>query len=100
MEYWKALEVGPCKAGLKFDEFINDGIFRATFTAATKNASGPTVSQALRDMDNIREFLSGMAVIALCDAPWVPIFIAVRFMLHPALGLVSLGGAIVIFILA
>jgi PrtD family type I secretion system ABC transporter len=88
------------RAGLKFDEYINDRVFRATFTAATRNASGPQVSQAIRDMDNVREFVSGMAVIALCDAPWVPIFIVVGFLLHPLLGFVSLAGAIVILVLA
>ncbi|MDC0400179.1 type I secretion system permease/ATPase [Alphaproteobacteria bacterium] len=88
------------RAGLKFDEFISDRVFRATFEIARKNSGSSTASQALRDMDNVREFVSGMAVVALCDAPWVPIFIAIGFFLHPALGFVSLGGAIIIFILA
>ncbi len=88
------------RAGLKFDEFISDKVFRATFEVARKNPGASNAPQALRDMDNIREFVSGMAVVALCDAPWVPIFIAIGFVLHPALGFVSLGGAIIIFILA
>ena len=48
----------------------------------------------LNDLDLVRNFIAGGAVIALCDAPWVPIFVAVGFILHPILGFVSLAGAI------
>ena len=36
----------------------------------------------------------------ILDAPWTPIFIAVIFMMHTALGWLSLGGAMVLFALA
>ena len=54
----------------------------------------------LQDMHVIRQFLTGGAIVALCDAPWVPIFIAVGFIFHPILGFISLFGAIIIFVLA
>ncbi len=87
------------RTGLKFDEILNDKTFRAVFRRSVQQPRNAT-PQALRDMDSVREFLSGGAVIAICDAPWVPIFIAVGFLLHPLLGTVSLFGAIVIFLLA
>ncbi|MEO9901164.1 type I secretion system permease/ATPase [Nisaea sp.] len=87
------------RTGLKFDEILNDRLFRAVFRGSVRNPAMGT-GQALRDMDMVREFISGGAIIALCDAPWVPIFIFAGFLLHPVLGLISLGGAIIIFALA
>jgi ATP-binding cassette subfamily C protein/ATP-binding cassette subfamily C protein EexD len=88
------------KTGLRFDESVSDSLYRTVFKSSLRSANGTENVQALRDLNNLREFLSGSPIIAICDAPWVPIFIATGFFLHPVLGLVSLGGAIVIFILA
>jgi PrtD family type I secretion system ABC transporter len=87
------------RAGLQVDEKLGLPVFQAIFKRSIR-AQGGSSTQALRDLDTLREFLSGGAIIAFCDAPWVPIFIAVGFLLHPVLGLVSLGGAIIIFALA
>jgi ATP-binding cassette, subfamily C, bacterial len=57
-------------------------------------------SQALRDLDTIREFLTGAGLISFCDAPWVPIFVTGCFMLHPWYGVVATAGAALIFIFA
>ena len=53
----------------------------------------------LSDLNHLRTFLTGYAVFAVLDAPWVPIFIAVTVMLHPMLALVVLAGAIAMVIL-
>ena len=44
--------------------------------------------------------MAGPAIVAFCDAPWVPVFIAVCFILHPYLGFVALLGAVIVFALA
>ena len=54
----------------------------------------------LSDLNHLRTFLTGYAIFAVLDAPWVPIFIVVTVMLHPLLAMVSLGGAIVMVILS
>ena len=53
----------------------------------------------LSDLNHLRTFLTGYAVFAVLDAPWVPIFIIVTMMLHPLLALVALVGAIALVIL-
>ena len=87
------------RSGLKFDEHMNQTVFRAIFRSSVQS-NRDSSAQALRDMDMVREFISGGAIVAFCDAPWVPVFVAAGFLLHPALGLISLGGAIIIFLLA
>ena len=87
------------RTGLKLDEYLNERVFRVIFKSST-GGSADTSAQSLRDADTIREFFSGGAIIAFCDAPWVPLFIIAGFLLHPWLGMVSLGGTILIFIIA
>ncbi|MCP5155358.1 MAG: type I secretion system permease/ATPase [Ectothiorhodospiraceae bacterium] len=57
-------------------------------------------AQGLRDLASVRNYLSGPAVFALFDAPFVPVFLAVVFFVHPLLGWVSVGGALALFALA
>jgi ATP-binding cassette, subfamily C, bacterial len=54
-------------------------------------------TQALRDLDTIREFLTGTGLITFCDAPWVPIFVFGCFILHPWYGYIATAGAMLIF---
>ena len=54
-------------------------------------------TQALRDLDTIREFLTGTGLISFCDAPWVPIFVVGCFILHPWYGYIATAGATLIF---
>jgi PrtD family type I secretion system ABC transporter len=56
--------------------------------------------QGLRDLMQVRGFVSSPTVLPLLDMPWVPIRLALVFMLHPLLGLVAVGGVVVLFGLA
>jgi ATP-binding cassette subfamily C protein len=50
--------------------------------------------QPMRDFDTLRQALTGPVLLAICDAPWAPIYIIVSAIIHPALGLLVLvGGA-------
>ena len=87
------------RTGVKFNNVLAPTLFDTVFKHAIK-VSGGAQGQALRDMDTIREVLSGSGILAFCDAPWVPIFLAGCFLIHPWLGYLSLAGAVLIFILA
>ncbi len=87
------------RTGIKFDELISDSVFKSVFSEAVARQGNATVGP-LRDIETIRNFISGGPIIAFCDAPWVPIFIAVIFLIHPVLGTIALFGALLIFTLA
>ena len=80
------------RAGLMFDERIAEPVFEAIHRGNVRMPSGGFV-QCLRDMDTLREFLTGSGLIALCDAPWFPIFVFACFLLHPWFGFIALFGS-------
>ena len=54
----------------------------------------------LRDVGAIRAFLTGPGIVALFDAPWVPIFVLIIWLFHPLLGGIALAGALLLFSIA
>ncbi len=54
---------------------------------------GRAETDRLRDIAQLRAFLSGPGVQALFDAPWLPLYLLVITALHPLLGLVAALGA-------
>ena len=60
----------------------------------------PVGAQSLRDLSQIRGFLAGPGVNAIFDAPWVPIFITVVWVMHPLLGGIALVAAVILFLIA
>ncbi len=68
--------------------------------AAAAEVKPLNASQGLRDLTSIRQFLSGQTFAAILDAPWSLIFTLLLFMLHPAIGLFTVCGAIALIALA
>ncbi len=57
-------------------------------------------AEPLRDISQIQNFISTQGLTAFFDAPWVPIFVALIWVLHPMLGLVAFSSAVVLFLLS
>ena len=53
-----------------------------------------------RDVDNLRAFLGSQGPMALFDMPWMPIYVLFVYLLHPLLGALTLGGAVILVFLA
>lgn len=52
--------------------------------------------QPLRDIDQIRNFLSSPGPLALLDLPWIPFYIAACFLLHYWIGVAAMAGACIL----
>ncbi len=87
------------RTGVIFDDVLSGPVLQTAFRGYVRRP-GAAYSQAPRDVDAMREFVTGAGILAFCDAPWVPVFIAVCFMMHFWVGVVALVGALVIFVLA
>ena len=60
----------------------------------------PSGTQALRDLETVRGFIGGAAILGLFDLPWIPFYVALVFALHPVLGWLTLAGAGVVTVVA
>lgn len=57
-------------------------------------------SQPVGDLNTVRQFISSPFVLTLFDMPWMPIYLALVYLLHPMLGHIALGAVIILFIVA
>jgi PrtD family type I secretion system ABC transporter len=86
------------RAGVEIDQRLGPRIFRASLR---RTLSQPGVSSpALRELDNIRQFVSGSGPLTFFDAPWTPVYLLVVFMLHWALGIAAMIGALALVAVA
>lgn len=87
------------RAGVLFDKSVNEEVFDAVHRT---NLISPTArnTQALRDIDTVREFYTGSGIIAFCDVPWIPIYVATAFLLNPLFGVFAITGILVVLLLA
>jgi ATP-binding cassette subfamily C protein len=63
------------------------------------SSSNQEALQPFRQLEALRGFLAGAGPIALFDMPWMPVYLAVCFLLHVWIGLLTLGGAVVLILL-
>lgn len=87
------------RGGIRFESSVRSHIFATVLSGALGSRAGAEV-QAFRDVDTVREFLTGSGLIAFCDAPWVPVFVFACFVLHPIFGYLAIASGIIIFLLA
>ncbi|WP_207478303.1 type I secretion system permease/ATPase [Arenibaculum pallidiluteum] len=59
-----------------------------TLSGGRRNAA-----QAMRDLNDLRNFMTGSAVIVPMELAWCPVILAILFLLHPLYGGLALGAA-------
>lgn len=52
-----------------------------------------------RDVDTVRGFLGSQGPMAIFDLPWTPVYLVFVYLLHPLLGAMTLGGAVILTLL-
>ena len=58
------------------------------------------MSSARADLEKVREVLSSPGIFSLFDAPFIPLFLLVMYIMHPALGNFTLAGATILILVA
>lgn len=76
------------RLSLQLDAALAGPAFRADLLARQQGRA----TQASMDLDLVRHTFAGPAMLALFDLPFTMVFVAVLFIIHPLLGLLTLAG--------
>jgi len=83
------------RASIRLDRQLA-GVLLDTSLARRDRTFDAVARQSMREFDTLRQALTGPAIVALCDAPWSPIYILICFVIHPLIGLLVLVGAAIL----
>ncbi|MDF1734311.1 MAG: type I secretion system permease/ATPase [Minwuia sp.] len=83
------------RVGVWLEQRLGAPVLVSAVSQALQRSGG--TAQGLRDITTVRGFVGSPAIFPLFDAPMAPLFLAVLFIMHPALGLVALVGAVILF---
>ena len=84
------------RIGTALDETLNARVFETVVRLPLLVGGRNEGLQPLRDLDNVRSFLSSMGPGAFFDLPWLPFYLAICFAFHVMIGLTALIGAIIL----
>jgi ATP-binding cassette subfamily C protein EexD len=87
------------RLGSQLDAKLNRRLYGAMVDYALAKP-GQGSAQAMSDLTNVRQFLTGNGLFAFFDAPWMPIYIAVLFMFHPVFGWFAVFAGSVLVVIA
>jgi PrtD family type I secretion system ABC transporter len=84
------------RVGTALDESLNARVFDTVVRLPLMVGGRNEGLQPLRDLDNVRSFLSSMGPGAFFDLPWLPFYLAICFAFHVMIGLTALIGAVIL----
>jgi ATP-binding cassette subfamily C exporter for protease/lipase len=87
------------RVGARLDARLNARVFTAAFERNLRRP-GSNTAQPIHDLNTVRQTLTGAALLAAFDAPWLPVYLIVIFLMSPALGWFAAAGALLLLVLA
>lgn len=84
------------RIGHALDEEVSGDAFRAVVQAPLSAQGGAEGLQPLRDLDQVRSFLSSAGPSALLDLPWMPFYLVLCFLFHWWIGVTAAAGALIL----
>lgn len=84
------------RGAMLLDRRLATRVHAAVLRLARQSLRAGDAHQPVRDLDQIRAFLTGAGPVAIVDMPWMPIFLAICFFIHPWLGFLALAGGVLL----
>jgi ATP-binding cassette subfamily C protein len=84
------------RIGVSLDERLSARIYDTVVLLPLRTRAQGDGLAALRDLDQIRAFLSSSGPPAMFDLPWMPIYLVICFLFHPWIGVAALIGAMIL----
>lgn len=86
-------------AAVSLERRLAPAVIEALVSSATRTRPEASM-HGMRDVAAIRGFLTGPGILAVLDAPWLPVYLALIALFHPLLGVVAGVGSAVLVALA
>lgn len=84
------------RIGQRIEEKLGGPTFDAVMLLPLRMSKKEAISQPVRDLELVRQFMSGPGPVAICDMPWLPLYLAILFLFHAYLGWLAVGGALIL----
>ena len=85
----------------RLDHLLAPRIYELCFSAEAGVIKAKNMGdQPLLHVNSLRQFLAGGTMLALFDLPWLPVYLVVMVLFHPALAFVSLACMAIMFTVA
>jgi ATP-binding cassette subfamily C protein len=84
------------RIGAALDVKLGARAFDTMMRIPLKAGASANNLQPMRDLDQVRTFLSSLGLAALFDLPWMPIYVVICFAFHSWIGYTALIGAVVL----
>ncbi len=88
------------RVGITFDHKLAPTLFNATLRLPLHFGPHARNHDPLQDLAQIRNFLMGPGPAALLDLPWIPIYFAILYIVHPLLAATAFAGALFLVVLS
>ncbi|PBC18648.1 type I secretion system permease/ATPase [Mesorhizobium sp. WSM4307] len=85
------------RIGMGLDARLSGQVYSALMRLPLRTKLAGDGLQSLRDLDQVRSFLSSAGPTALFDLPWMPLYLGICFLFHFWIGMTALAGAIILF---
>jgi PrtD family type I secretion system ABC transporter len=87
------------RVGASFTEAVTGRVFDAVVRQPLSRGLQQDPVRPIRDIDEVRNYVSGPGAAAMFDVPWIPIYLGICFAFHPIIGLAVLSGALLLIVL-
>lgn len=84
------------RIGAKFDQRLAPLSHKVAIDMPRYGFSTSEANERGRDVDTLRQFFGGQGPVALFDLPWMPLYLVFIYCLHPWLGVLTFGGALIL----
>ncbi|MBR0555782.1 type I secretion system permease/ATPase [Ciceribacter sp. L1K23] len=98
LEYLRSVML--IRFGWSADRRLSAPVYDAAMRLPLKTGQQNDGMQSLRDLDQVRAFMSGMGPSAFFDLPWMPFYILICFFFHVWIGVFALVSATLLVFLA
>ncbi len=79
----------------KFDDILKNDTFKGLFQTSLANPA-QTNTKALKDIAQVRQFISSPALMAFFDIPWTIAYVALLFAFHAWYGYFAVGSIVIL----